>query len=91
MVRHYCNTLYNSIIDITIAVNGSEQIRVRWMTPLSQRILPNGFSMATFPRFTTNSSGFIVSNGLLLEDSNTYRLTSMNYDGALLLDIIVDG
>lgn len=73
-------------------MTGTLVIRVPWMTPVTQKILPDDVMVTTtYPQFTTNSSGFLVANEFLLEDAGSYNLNASNYVGTLQVDIVVDG
>ena len=61
------------------------------MTPLAQKILPVNFEEATSGRIMVNSSGYVLSDGLLLEDATTYKFDSPNYEGTFELTIVVEG
>ena len=61
------------------------------MTPLSVKVLPDGFPKETHSGFNISSSGHLVSNGLDLEDSDTYHFSTAAYDGLLTVTIVVNG
>ena len=61
------------------------------MTPLSVKVLPDGFPEETHSGFNITSSGHLVSNGLYLEDSDTYHFSTAAYDGLLTVAIVVNG
>ena len=67
-----------------------QSITIRWMTPLTQKILPINFEEINFSRLMINSSGYLLSSGLVLDDAQTYMLSSPNYDGTFILTVIVE-
>ena len=73
------------------SVSGVEYITTLWMTPLSVKVLPDGFPKETHSGFNISSSGHLVSNGLDLEDSDTYHFSTAAYDGLLTVTIVVNG
>ena len=58
---------------------------------LSVKVLPDGFPEETHSGFNISSSGHLVSNGLDLEDSDTYHFSTAAYDGLLTVAIVVNG
>ena len=76
---------------VSCPVAGMQSISVRWMTPITRKILPTNFTEISFSRLMINSSGYFLSNGLLFQDAQAYMLTSPNYEGTFIITIIVYG
>ena len=79
------------ILTFFCVVSDEIVIETMWMTPLSRKVLPARFPMENHTRFMIDSSGTLVSDGLLLEDSNTYSFSAPGYEGHLVVHFIVNG